>query len=445
MSSDTIRRPRVLLAALALIVALGIAALRVTTLSDVGGVRLSASWALNDFRAIVYSPVRAFIDGVNPYDRAAYHAHFPEVEPFPPFLPSMLLMHLPFGFLPLALAEMVYVAFSVGLIVLLGRAAVRATGETSWTAALVAAALVTLSRPGQWNLLLGQVTLQAVLLSWVALRFAQRMPWLSGLALGAAAFKPTFGVPIGLLMLARGNVKAVAVGVLSALAFSLPVAGILEYRAGGVQLLAHDLLKPYHSWTGNSDSAPFGSLYRIDLVAMFGRIAGPFSHTEEAVITILVLAVAALLIYRMRGSEATPGHQTLSEAIICLATLLCVHHLDYDLLLLAFPLAALAYRRVPGLLEDAAVRRGTLWLFALTAANYLGTRSVLHQFAPHGTAWLVFVSANSLALVLIFIIYGLTVMRWRSADVVPAREETSRVEDPRRRARSEPVGARDSG
>ena len=39
MSSGTLRRPRILLAALALIGALGIAALRVTTLSNVGGVR----------------------------------------------------------------------------------------------------------------------------------------------------------------------------------------------------------------------------------------------------------------------------------------------------------------------------------------------------------------------------------------------------------------------
>jgi len=38
MSWDTTRRPRVLLAALALIAALGIAALRVTTLSNIGGV-----------------------------------------------------------------------------------------------------------------------------------------------------------------------------------------------------------------------------------------------------------------------------------------------------------------------------------------------------------------------------------------------------------------------
>lgn len=446
MSSGTARRSRVLLAALALIAALGIAMLRVTTLSDIGGFRLRANWALIDFQSTIYYPVRAFIDGVNPYDRASYRARYPEAETFPPFLPSTLLIHLPFGVMPLALAKLAYVGFSVGLIVLLGRAAVRANGVTSWTAALVAAALVTLSRPGQWNLLLGQVTLQAVLLSWVALRFAQRTPWLSGLALGAAAFKPTFALPIAVLMFARGNFKAVGAGVVSALALNLPVAAILEHRVGAVQLLMQDPKEPYYSWAGSSDSAPTWSFYRIDLVALVGRIAGrPLSHGEEAVVMILVLSVAALLIRRMRGSEATPGYQTLSEAIICIATLLCVHHLDYDLLLLAFPLAALVYRRVPGLPENAAVRRGMLWLFAFVAANYVSTQSVLDRLTPDVPVWFALASANSLALVLLFAIYGLTVLRWPSARVVPDLEETSRREDSWGSARSESARARDVG
>lgn len=416
MSSDTARYSRVSLAALALIAALGIAMLRVTTLSNVGGVRLSASWALIDFQSTIYYPVHAFTDGANPYDHAAYRARYPEAGTFPPFLPSTLLIHLPFGVMTLALARMAYVGFTVGLIVLLGRAVVRANGVTSWTSALVAAALVTLSRPGQWNLLLGQVTLQAVLLSWVALHFAQRTPWLSGLALGAAAFKPTFALPIAVLMLARGHVKAVGAGVVAALALNLPVAAILEHRARAVQLLTQNPKAPYNSWAGSSDSAPYASFYRLDLIALFGRIAGrPLSHGEEAVIMILVLSVAALLIRRMRGSEPTPGHQTLSEAIICVATLLCVHHLDYDLLLLAFPVAALVYRRMPGLLENAAVRRGMLWLFALMAANYVSTQSVLDRLAPDAPVWFALASANSLALVLIFAIYGLTVLRLPSA------------------------------
>ena len=429
MSSRTPRHSGVSLAALALMAALGIAALRVTTLSDVGGVRLSAKWALIDFQSTVYYPVRAFVEGVNPYDRAQYRARYPEAETFPPFLPSTLLIHLPFGVMPLALAKMAYVAFSVGLIVLLGRAAVRASGVKSWTAALVAAALVTLSRPGQWNLLLGGVALQAVLLSWVAIHFAQRAPWLSGLALGAATFKPTFALPIGVLMLARGNVKAVGIGVITALALNLPVAAILEHRAGALELLAQNPGKPYESWAGASNSKPDAIFYRLDLVALSGRIAGrPLSHGQEAVITILVLGVAALLIRRLRRSETTPANQTLSEAIVCLATLLGVHHLDYDLLLLVFPLAALVYRRVPGLLENAAVRRGMLCLFALMAANYVSTQSVFDRLPPDVPVRFALASANSLALVLLLAVYGLTVLRLPKARVVPTRQETSRAE-----------------
>jgi hypothetical protein len=140
---------------------------------------------------------------------------------------------------------------------------------------------------------------------------------------------------------------------------------------------------------------------------------------------ILMLSVAALFILRMRGSEATPGYETLTEAIIFIATLLCVHHLDYDLLLLAFPLATLVYRRVPGLLERSAVRRGVLWLFALMAANYVSTQSVLDRLAPDAPAWFALASANSLALALIFAVYGLAVWRWRSAAAIPAHEVTS--------------------
>jgi len=445
MSWDTTRRPRVLLAALALIAALGIAALRVTTLSNIGGVRLSANWAMTDFRGNIYYPVRALVDGANPYDRASYRARYPDAETFPPFFPSTLLLHLPFGLLPLALAELAYVAFSIGLIVLVGRAVVRANGVTSWASALFAAALVTLSRPGQWTLLLGQVALQAALLSWVALRFAQRRPWLSGLALGAATFKPTFGLPIAALMLARGNVKAVGAGVLFALALNLPVAAILEHRAGALQLLVQDIGEPYQSWTGRSDSAP-RSFYRIDLVALSGRIAGrPLSHGVEAVIVILVLGVAALLIRRIRGSETSSGYQNLSEAIICIATLLCVHHLDYDLVLLALPLAALVYRRTPVLLENATVRLGLLWLFALMAANYASTRSVLDRFHPDTLIRFALASANSLALLLLFAIYGLTVWRWSGARIAPALDDPLPADTPWSSAQSEVVRVRNGG
>ena len=441
-------RSGVALATTAFVAALGLALMRVTSLSRLGGLRLGAAdWALVDFRSNVYYPVRAFVEGANPYDRIPYLARYPDApEAFLPFFPSTLLIHLPFGFMPLTVAQLCYAGLAIVLVVVLARLALRENGESSWTATIAAAAGILLSRPGQWGLLLGQVALQATLASLTALRYATRSPWVSGLALGLATFKPTFGLPLAALMLARGDLKAVGVGALSGCALNLIPAAILADRSGGIRFYLQSQVGAYYSWTGPSDSAPAWALYRIDLVSLAGRVAGrPLAHVEELAISAAVLTVAALLVRRLRGSGTTSDYQPLSDAIICMAVLLCVHHLDYDLLLLVFPLLSLVYRRVPGLLEGRRVRGVTLGLFAVLGVNYVSTQSVIDRFAMHpATAWML-VSINSIVLLLIFIIYGLTALRLPSTRVVPALDDPSQADDPRSGAQSELVRARDGG
>ena len=449
-------RSGMVLAATAFVAALGLALVRVTSLSRLGGLRLGAAdWALVDFRSNVYFPVRAFVEGANPYDRVPYLARYPDApEGFPPFFPSTLLIHLPYGFMPLTVAQLCFVGLAIVLVVVLARAALRANDESSWTATMAVAAVIVLSRPGQWSLLLGQVALEATLASWIALRYATRSPWVSGLALGLATFKPTFGLPLAALMLARGDLKAVGVGALSGFTLNLIPAAILALRSGGFRFYLQSQVSTYYSWTGGSGhelhhhlfSAPAYTLYRMDLVALAERVVGrPLAHVEELVISVVVVTVTALLVRRLRRSGTTSDYQPLSDAIICMAVLLCVHHLDYDLLLLVFPLLSLVYRRVPGLLEDRRVRGVTLGLFAVLGLNYASTQSVLDRFAMQpATAWLL-VSINSVVLLLIFTIYGLTVLRFPSARVVPALDDPSRADNPWGSAQSELVRARDGG
>jgi hypothetical protein len=306
----------------------------------------------------------------------------------------------------------------------LARVALRANSEPSWTATIATAAVIVLSRPGQWSLLLGQVALQAILVSWAALRYATLSPWASGFALGLATFKPTFGLPLAALMLIRGDLKAVGVGVLSGFTLNAIPAAILAHRSGGFRVYAQSQISAYYSWTGASDSAPSDTLYRIDLVALAGRVVGrPLAHVEELIVSVLVLTVAAFLVRWLRRGGTTSDYQPLSDAIICMAVLLCMHHLDYDLLLLVFPLVALVYRRVPGMLEDRRARGVTLGLFALLGVNYASTQSVLDRFALQpATAWLL-VSINSVVLFLIFTIYAvaaLRVTRMRASTQSPA-------------------------
>jgi hypothetical protein len=428
MRSGIANRSGVALATTAFVAALGLALVRVTWLSRLGGLRLSAAdWALIDFRGSVYYPVRAFVEGANPYDRIPYLARYPDApEAFLPFFPSTLLIHLPFGFMPLRVAQLCYVGLAIVLVVVLARVALRANGESSWTATIAAAAVIVLSRPGQWSLLVGQVALQATLASWTALHYATRSPWVSGLALGVATFKPTFGLPLAALMLARGDLKAVGVGALSGFTLNLIPAAILADRSGGFRFYLQSQASAYHAWTGGSDYDLTNSLYRIDLVALAGRVAGrELAQMERLVLTFVVVTVAALLVRRLRRSGTTSDYQALSDAIICMAVLLCVHHLDYDLLLLVFPLVALVYRRVPGLLEARRVRGVTLGLFAVLALNYVSTQSVLDRFARQpATTWLL-VSINSVVLLLIFIIYAVAawrVTRARASTVLPTGE-----------------------
>ena len=421
-------RSGVVLAATAFVGALGLALVRVTSLSTLGGLRLGAAdWALVDFRGNVYYPVRAFVEGANPYDEVPYRAQYPGApEGFPPFLPSTLLIHLPFGFMPLRVAQLCYVGLSIILLVVLAHVALRANRESSWTATMAAAAVIILSRPGQWSLLLGQVAPQLVLASWIALQYARRSPWVSGLALGVATFKPTFGLPLGALMLARGDRKAVGVGAFSGFILNLIPAAILASRSGGFRFYLQSQASAYSEWTGGSGYHVAHSLYVIDLVTMVGRVAGrKLAHTERLFLAVVVLTVAALLVRRLRRSETTSDDQPLSDAIICMAVLLCVHHLDYDLLLLVFPLLSLVYRRVPGLLERRRVRGVTLGLFAVLGLNYVSTQSVLDRFARQpATVWLL-VSINAVALLLIFIIYAVAawrVSRARASGVLPTGE-----------------------
>jgi hypothetical protein len=64
-----------------------------------------------------------------------------------------------------------------------------------------------ITTPGRANFNAGQITLPVVLGSLAAVYYASRYPKLAVLGLTLAVFKPTFGVPIGILLMVRGNCR----------------------------------------------------------------------------------------------------------------------------------------------------------------------------------------------------------------------------------------------
>ena len=333
------------------------------------------------FRDIIYYPVRAFLEGVSPYDAERYLSRYPAAYAFPPYLPSTLLIHLPFGLLPLGISAVVYDAVLLGLTVLLAFVALRLNGfRASAVPVLLVAALVLFSPSGRENFFLGEVTLQVALAAYLALAYARRKPWISGLGLAVTAFKPTYALPLGLLMLARGDRRAVALGVALALVLNLLVVGALVHDGGSLVTVWNqfqDSVRGFEAAILAND--PARSPYRIDGIALIGRVVGhSLSAPQQALVSIGVLAIAAMALRSpILGQPNAPVG--LSAGVILTAVLLGFYHQRHDPLVLTLPLVALARRPLAPSLDGHGLRWFLLAPLIVLFCNYAGGYQVLNR------------------------------------------------------------------
>ncbi len=78
--------------------------------------------------------------------------------------------------------------------------------RTTWL--LLAWILIVASRAGHTTLFTGYLTALMVVGSIVALAHARTQPWLAACGVAIASCKPTYAIPLFLLMIARGDQKA---------------------------------------------------------------------------------------------------------------------------------------------------------------------------------------------------------------------------------------------
>ncbi len=365
-----------------------------------------------DFDSGVYYPIRAFLSGENPYDRQRFLSLYPVSDGFPPYPPLTLLLHLPFGLLPHALAAPMYAIFTLGVMLIFARIALQAASRDPTTAAvLLLAAALLLTRPGHWNLVLGQRAAVLALGSYLALFKARQAPWLAAAGLTVAMLKPTWGVPLAILMLARGDLRAVGASVFLTLAINLPLLALIAHRAGGPTVFMQRLLQGYHQWQEVSDVDPATSVVRIDAATTISRFVGhPLADLSQILLTVFVIAIAAAAVRQMRRDRSRAAGE-LTVGVTCTAVLLCGHHVGYDFLLLTVSALTVFFYGVPAS-GDAAVRLLFLGLFAVPALNWLATESVLGALRPGKALWLVIASLNGVALIVLFSGYVWLAARW---------------------------------
>ncbi len=361
---------------------------RLGSLLNVPGAPHPAEWGLHDFRDAIYYPVRAFLDGRDPYDVPTFRAHYPVWQHFPLYAPLTLVLHLPLGLLPYPWALALYGALGGAGLLALAALSLRLNGLALRRGPLLAlTGALLLSRPGMMNFLLGQVSLEVVLATLLAWHWRGRRPWPAALALAFTSIKPTFALPLAVLLAADGRWRVLLRGgLLAALGNGLPLLWVVHAAGGVGPFLQH--AQQNAAWFAQTIS-PLAEFARVDLPALLARLGGrPLPDGAVPFLLVAVLALAAWRYRRLRES-LDEGERL---ALVVLAVLLCCYHQAYDLLLLT-PAALHLARRA---LADGAPPRARLLaaLLALPFANYLATAVATRPLAPAGPAWLAVTTLN---------------------------------------------------
>jgi hypothetical protein len=380
--------------------AAGLTLARMSGLSRSAG-DVNADWAMVDFRSSVYYPALAFLQGNNPYDPHVFRAQYPTTDAFPLYLPAVLLLHAPLALVSYPGAVVIFYVLTLALTLVTALVALRMSGvERSAALALFVASVMVLSRPGHMNILAGQDTLVYVLGTYLALWAAERSPVVSGAGLLLACLKPTFGVPLAVLMLAQGYVRAVVFGGAMAAGLSLPPLLILARDAGGFATFKDTMVANFLAFRSDPTVNPSLSVLSIDVSGVVGRVLGRPPGLVWEVVMAVVLLVAAATALRVLGKSRDTW--ALRVTIVCLTILGTFHHQPYDLLLLTLPCVALLSHGYPEFFYRPVSYWTLLVLLGVLAFNYVTTHSGLAALQARGLPELPLAMLNGVALLATF-------------------------------------------
>ncbi len=292
-----------------------------------------------DFHNGVYFPALAFLDGVSPYGQA-FPEQYPVTRPLPMMSPLMLLLHSPLAMMPVRLAEILYFLVNCGLLAALAWYCVNwlPPGNTRITWLLGSCALIVASRAGHTTLFTGYLTALMVVGSLMALAHARSQPWLAAIGVAITSCKPTYAIPLFLLMIARGDRVAAFRGLGLSIVGAVIGLGRL-CLANSPQQLWLDLQQGQSAHMADSYEFPVNTWTRIDALALVAKWmeANPGEVTHLLVMMCL-LPLPALALWRLQFIKHHQNAAGLSSGLMAVSMLATLYHHVYDALLL-FPAA----------------------------------------------------------------------------------------------------------
>jgi hypothetical protein len=296
---------------------------------------------LQDFRDALYFPIREFLAGGNPYDPAAMFDHWPVRQNFNLYQPYHLVLHMPFALPEYRIGAIAFTLASLLLLTLLGLLAARRAKLPLVLGTAVIATLLVTSQVGKAQLYVGQVNPLIAVGAAAALMARSSHPRVAALGLAVAWLKPQFGLPLAVLLFARGSRRVALGGTVIAALASLPVVGLLVYRGGGVgpflDVIAANLAHASGTSYGAVDSP---TAQRVDLPAVFFRVTDWLPPAAELVALIGVLAATAFLARKLdRGDDDS---RSLAELITCVGAVVAMVHQPGDVLIAVPAMTAVA-------------------------------------------------------------------------------------------------------
>jgi hypothetical protein len=321
--------------------------------------------ALADIRDAGIFPARAWLDGVNPWAAEAFRAYDVRIgQDFPLYSPVHVLAHLPFAPMPLEGARETYYWLSLGGAALLAALTLRVGGRrpTLEAVAVVFAAIV-VSHPGALGLVSGQSGVWLAIGGVLAATAAS--PALAVLGTVVVLTKPTFGVPVLVMMVARRRVRPAVIG--TAIAAAISVAMVLRLVAAEGWRAVIDGVRD----SGLDATAVIGNGKRVDLASLFARV----TDTTPTLAFELAVAVAILTVafVTVRRADTRAPASDVSLAIALATPPLVLFHGSWDLITVV-PLVALLLRRDPGRMLDDARRWVAVGLVGYALWNPWGRR-----------------------------------------------------------------------
>lgn len=362
---------------------------------------------MSDFHNGAYLPSLAFRDRVNPYSLEVCEK-YNMARSAPPYSPIVFMIHLPLTCLSLQQADVVYFFINVMLIGLIALMALTMSkSEFRWAPWLWIFGLLMFSRPGHITVFTGYFTAQLVIGTLVALHFSKSRPFISGVGMLLASGKPTYIIPLTILMICRRDFRAVVIGLMFCV-----IAGVI-----GVGWLASDsslssvvdgVKQGQAAFDDDPNEDPVNSWTRLDIAGVVAKTMGwkPDNKTYLFVMLIL-LVIPGIAIWKTAPTELNPGATGLTAMITSLALLITIYHNSYDCLLISVAWVGVAFFRHQACPELKPIESRTIAvLLAMTAANYLSTlrfRTLL-DLENQSPVWIVITSLNGVCLLLALLI-----------------------------------------